>query len=133
MLIMLTNGRKHRYIQWRKHTQKHYSEAEFSECTLQFSSQSYVPLSPCYDNERASARARTHARARTRTHTHTSLVTQENLVVRRRYQTFKIYTFEHIYFYDRHLAWNYIIDHTWGVQKNVRRNPKLPRAHLEFI
>jgi len=40
MIIMLTTGRKHRYIQWRKHTQKHYSEVEFSECSLQFSSES---------------------------------------------------------------------------------------------
>ena len=70
---------------------------------------------------------------RARARINASLVTQENSVVRRRHQSFNIYTSEHIYFYDRYLASNDIDDRTWGVQKNIRRNPKLLRAHLEYI
>jgi len=50
--------------------------------------------------------------ARELTHAHTSLATEENSMVRRWHQTANIYTFEHIYFYDCHLAWNDIDDHT---------------------
>jgi len=69
---------------------------------------------------------------RKRARARASLVTQENSVVTRRHQAFNIYTFEHICFYERHFASNDIDDHTWGVQKNIRRNPKLLRAHLGF-
>jgi hypothetical protein len=50
-------------------------------------------------------------RARASAQTRTSVVTQENSVVRRWHQAFNTYTFEHIYFYDRHLASNDNGDH----------------------